>query len=87
MASWLREQPMDRPPTSLSVVGPSGSLTIDLDRRGGGGVRVHFEAAFERETLLESESKREAAQRRKVRVLDHRAPLVIEKAGRRHADA
>jgi DNA-binding CsgD family transcriptional regulator len=35
VASWLREQPMDRPPTSLSVDGPGGSLTIDLDRRGG----------------------------------------------------
>ncbi|HEX5618791.1 MAG TPA: LuxR C-terminal-related transcriptional regulator [Solirubrobacteraceae bacterium] len=35
VASWLRRQPLDRPPTSLSVDGPCGTLTIDLDRRGG----------------------------------------------------
>ena len=45
VVSWLREQPMDRPPTSLSVDGPSGSLTIDLDRRGGTRVLLFEERA------------------------------------------
>jgi DNA-binding CsgD family transcriptional regulator len=35
VAAWLRAQPMDRAPTSLTVDGPGGTLTIDLDRRGG----------------------------------------------------
>jgi DNA-binding CsgD family transcriptional regulator len=35
VASWLRAQPMDRPPSTLSVDGVGGTLTVDLDRRGG----------------------------------------------------
>jgi len=35
IGNWLRQQPMDRPPNPLSVDGPRGALTIELDRRGG----------------------------------------------------
>ena len=63
VASWLREQPMDRPPTTLSVDGPCGTLTIDLDRRGGirvmlleelaaGGTGPAALSAREREVLV-----------------------------------
>lgn len=34
IARWLAEQPMDRPASWLSVDGPSGTLIVDLDRRG-----------------------------------------------------
>jgi DNA-binding CsgD family transcriptional regulator len=34
IAHWLAKQPLDRPPQSLSVDGPSGTLIVDLDRRG-----------------------------------------------------
>jgi DNA-binding CsgD family transcriptional regulator len=45
VVSWLREQPMDRPPTAMSVDGRSGTLTIDLDRRGGTRVLLLEELA------------------------------------------
>ena len=45
VASWLRAQPMDRPPLPLSVDGPCGTLTIELDRRGGTRVMLLEELA------------------------------------------
>jgi DNA-binding CsgD family transcriptional regulator len=35
IARWLDAQPLDRPPSALTIDGPTGTLNVDLDRREG----------------------------------------------------